>query len=93
MRPSVFHSIGVKIGVMFRRPVACPLCSPSGKTLAAQMLTFKATISASGHDSYNAGSANRQWREGAHYDFVLAVTVACWYAKSAPKPSFLLLDW
>ena len=72
---------------------------PLGQTLAAEMLNFKATISASGHDSYAAGSADGgMWREGAHDDLVLAVTLPCWYVESVGQQwtfadGRALLDW
>jgi hypothetical protein len=46
-------------------------------------LNFKAKISISGHDSYEA------WREGVHDDLVLATALACWYAEkifNRPEP-------
>ncbi|HEX9411918.1 MAG TPA: hypothetical protein VF916_00300 [Ktedonobacterales bacterium] len=52
------------------------------------MLNFKAKISAGGHDSYEAGAAS-DWREGAHDDLVIGVTLPCWYAEysAAAAPS------
>ena len=58
---------------------------PLGATLAAEMLNFKAKISARGHDSYEAGPAGGDWREGAHDDLVLAATLPCWYAEKAHR--------
>ena len=68
---------------------------PLGATLAAEMLNFKAKISASGHDTYEAGPAGGEWREGAHDDLVLAVTLPCWYAEQANHygPRVTFLDW
>lgn len=51
-----------------------------GSVFAAEALNFKAKISLSGHDSYEAG-AMAEWRDGAHDDLVLAVSLACWYAE------------
>jgi hypothetical protein len=42
------------------------------KTLADELLTFRAKISDAGHDTYGA------WREGTHDDMVLATALACW---------------
>ena len=46
-----------------------------GKTLIDELLNFKLKVSNAGHDSYEA------WREGEHDDLVLALLMACWYAK------------
>ena len=55
---------------------------PHAETLIAEILNFKAKISLSGHDSYEAGGSGPagEWREGAHDDLVLAVALACWHA-------------
>jgi hypothetical protein len=45
----------------------------NAKTLQAELLTFKAKISSTGHDSYEA------WRERDHDDLVLATALGCWY--------------
>ncbi len=64
---------------------------PETKELINELLNFKAKISVSGHDSYEA------WREGDHDDLVLAVALAAWYAEvylSAPaglKPEIPLI--
>ena len=47
-----------------------------GKTLIDELLNFKMKVSNAGHDSYEA------WREGEHDDLVLALLMACWYAKN-----------
>src|SRR5260221_3765658 len=61
---------------------------PLGRILAAELLNFKAKISAGGHDSYEAGAAS-DWREGAHDDLVLGLALPCWYAEysAAAAPS------
>jgi hypothetical protein len=55
---------------------------PHMNTLIAELLNFKAKISLSGHDSYEAGGSGAagEWREGAHDDLVLAVALAVWHA-------------
>lgn len=65
---------------------------PLGSVFAAEALNFKAKISLSGHDSYEAGTA-ADWRDGAHDDLVLAVSLACWYAEGGPQPRIRFLDW
>ena len=52
------------------------------KILTREMQNFRTKISlATGHDSYEA------WREGDHDDLVLAVALACWYAKIHYRPT------
>ncbi|HEY7343297.1 MAG TPA: hypothetical protein VH591_20670, partial [Ktedonobacterales bacterium] len=67
---------------------------PLGSVFAAEALNFKAKISLSGHDSYEAGPA-AEWRDGAHDDLVLAVSLACWYAERAmgSGPRIRFLEW
>lgn len=67
---------------------------PHTETLIAEILNFKAKISLSGHDSYEAGPAG-EWREGAHDDLVLAVALACWHAMRDERHSGMwgLLDY
>ena len=50
-------------------------------TLMSELQNFKATISASGHDSYGAGS---DWRVGNNDDLVLAAAMAIWCAYEKP---------
>jgi hypothetical protein len=58
------------------------------KILTAELQNFRAKISDSGHDSYNAGAANG-WREGAHDDLLLALALAVWCASGNVKtPTF-----
>ena len=51
---------------------------PLTSVLTAELLNFRATISAAGHDSYGAG---QDWREGNHDDLVLALALAVWDAQ------------
>ena len=49
-----------------------------GEVLKREMQNFRVKINiATAHDSYEA------WREGDHDDLVLAVALACWYARQA----------
>jgi len=43
--------------------------------LKSELQGFKAEITASGHDTYEA------WRDGEHDDLVLALAMACWFAE------------
>ena len=57
---------------------------PHAETLVSELLAFRVSISASGHDSYAA------WRERDHDDLVLAVALAAWLGENriiAPYPS------
>jgi hypothetical protein len=45
---------------------------PDAQTLVRELLAYRVTISATGHDSYAA------WREQDHDDLVFAVALACW---------------
>jgi len=47
-------------------------------TLTAELKNFRATISATGHDSYGAGD---DWRQGNHDDLVLAVALSLWWGE------------
>lgn len=62
---------------------------PHAETLTREMLAFKVTISATGHDSFG-----NDWRENPHDDMVLAVALAAWAGETiaARKPRFLILD-
>ena len=51
---------------------------PLTATLTAELMNFRATISAAGHDSYGAG---QDWRDGNHDDLVLALALAVWDAQ------------
>ena len=55
---------------------------PEAETLTREMLAFKVTLSATGHDSYG-----NDWRENAHDDLVLAVALAAWLGQSVRKTS------
>ncbi len=53
---------------------------PLAQVLVREMQNFRVKISLStGHDE--------AWREGDHDDLVLAVALACWYAKTHYQPS------
>ena len=58
-----------------------------GETLARELKSFKAKISASGHTSYEAGTS---WREEGNDDLVLSVALACWYATKKEHPKMNL---
>ena len=45
---------------------------PGAEVLERELVRFRAKISISGHDTYEA------WREADHDDLVLAVALACW---------------
>jgi len=47
-----------------------------GPTLVKELRDMRVKINVSGHESFEA------WREGAHDDLVLAVSLACWYART-----------
>ncbi len=49
---------------------------PLAEVLIRELLSFKVTISKTGHDSYG-----NDWREQEHDDCVLALALACWHAK------------
>ena len=55
---------------------------PMAPVLLEELLNFKAKISVSGHDSYEA------WRESVHDDLVLATAIACWAAERAVTESY-----
>jgi len=50
------------------------------QTLTREMLAFKVTISAAGHDTYG-----NDWRENPHDDLVLAVALAAWAGERIPR--------
>ena len=54
---------------------------PLADVFVREMQNFRMKISIAGHDSYEA------WREGDHDDLVLAVAMACWYAKTQYQPT------
>lgn len=51
---------------------------PLAETLVAEVINFRPTISAAGHDSYGAAS---DWRQGNHDDLLLATSLAVWFAE------------
>ena len=54
---------------------------PDAENLINELLNFRVTISASGHDSYDA------WRERIHDDLVLAAALAVWFNERGVKPA------
>ena len=57
---------------------------PEADTLTKELMAFKVTLSATGHDSYG-----NDWRENAHDDLVLAVALAAWLGESVRRPMSL----
>lgn len=55
---------------------------PEVQTLVNELLAFEVKVSEAGHDSYGS------WREGAHDDLVLGLSLCAWYAEAAPQPWF-----
>ena len=55
---------------------------PMAPVLLEELLNFKAKISVSGHDSYEA------LRESIHDDLVLATAIACWSAERAVTEAY-----
>ncbi len=55
---------------------------PLTETLIAELQNFKATISASGNDTYGAGA---EWRVGSNDDLVLSLSMALWCANDGVK--------
>ena len=54
------------------------------EVLVREMQNFRVKINiATGHDSYEA------WRESEHDDLVLAVAMACWYARAFVEPVWM----
>src|SRR5262245_50616894 len=51
------------------------------ETLIKELLDYRVTIGANGHDTYAA-----DWREGAHDDLVFATALAAWYAERFGRP-------
>jgi hypothetical protein len=58
---------------------------PDASVLRAELENFRAKITLTGHDRYEAGSGE-EWRVGAHDDLVLSVAVAAWIGESQPLP-------
>ena len=58
---------------------------PESSTLRAELENFRAKITLTGHDKYEAG-AGEGWRVGSHDDLVLAVAVAAWLGEAHPTP-------
>ena len=55
---------------------------PEAQTLTREMLAFRVTFNATGHDTY----AN-DWRENPHDDMVLAVALAAWAGERIRRPT------
>lgn len=53
---------------------------PEAQTLTREMLAFKVTFNATGHDTYG-----NDWRENPHDDMVLAVALAAWAGERIPR--------
>jgi len=56
---------------------------PLAETLVAEVVNFRPTISAAGHDSYGAAS---DWRQNSHDDLLLATSMAIWLAEHGRGP-------
>lgn len=61
--------------------------APLARELADELLGFKVSVNARGHDKY--GDDVGAWRETAHDDLVLATALAVWYANEP----FQSLTW
>ena len=59
---------------------------PEADTLTREMLAFKVTLSATGHDSYG-----NDWRQNPHDDLVLSVALATWLGENVRKASLAKL--
>ncbi len=58
---------------------------PEAATLKAELENFRAKITLTGHDRYEAGPGE-EWRVGAHDDLVLSVACAVWMGEAHPAP-------
>jgi len=58
------------------RRLEIPSSIPEAKSLEKELLSFKARISTTAHESFEA-----DWREGNHDDLVLALAIAVWLAE------------
>jgi hypothetical protein len=54
---------------------------PERKLLTKEVQAFKAKISATGHEQFEAAD----WRGRPHDDLVLAVALACWFGEKAQR--------
>lgn len=59
---------------------------PEAQTLLRELLAFKVTFSATGHDTYG-----NDWRENDHDDAVLAVALATWAGETIRMPDAVAL--
>lgn len=57
---------------------------PHADLLKGELRNFRAKISASGHETFAAGSDD--WREGNHDDLVLAVALSLWWGERGAGP-------
>lgn len=57
---------------------------PHARILTDELLGFRISINARGHDSY--GNDVGEWRQAQHDDLVLAVALAAWYGEAAGPP-------
>lgn len=58
---------------------------PDARVLKSELENFRAKITLTGHDRYEAGGGE-EWRVGAHDDLVLAVAVAAWMGERHSRP-------
>ena len=62
--------------------LSIPPTIPEATTLGRELLFFRATISTSGHEQFEA-----DWRTRAHDDLVLALAMAAWLGEHATEPT------
>jgi hypothetical protein len=56
---------------------------PFAHALTGELQNFRVKLNERGHDSYGAGPAGDDWREGGeHDDLVLALALATWWAEA-----------
>lgn len=63
---------------------------PEAATLLDELRGFRATITASGHDTYGNDAGGTDWRSAPHDDLVLALALAVWWA-SRPQRAMPVL--
>jgi hypothetical protein len=54
---------------------------PERKLLTKELQAFKARVTATGHEQFEAAD----WRDRPHDDLVLAVALACWFGEKAQR--------
>jgi hypothetical protein len=75
--------IGAAQLALQQRRVKLPTALADAKTLAEELLAYKVTIAANGHDTY----AN-DWRQAPHDDLVLALAIGVYVADhTKPRPA------